>query len=560
MAIQPYLDPLRKWWWMILAATAVGVVSSALLLRSQPATYQAQATLMIGRTVLEPNPTSAQFGLDAQLAGTYAELARRDPVRNATMEALGLKRLPVYTTLPVPDAQLVEILVTDTSPQRAQAVANELANQVIRLSPSDANTDQQGRQQFVGTQLDYMQSSIQQVQSDLYTKQKELAGLSSAVDIARAQDNLNALQTKLSAMQTNYASLLSNSSGGATNVLSLIEPASLPSQPLGPSNRLLTLLAGLAACILGCGTAYLLEYMDTSLKTPEEAMQLLHLPVIGLLGEFHAPALGAGESPLANPLNGSAAMEAFRSLWTNLEFAAVDKPLHTILVASPGPWEGKTTVAVNLALVMAQAGKRVALMDADMRRPGIHKVLGIPNQAGLSDVFLGRKETFGELTTWGDTTLLVIPAGAPPPNPTELLSSHRMDQILVAVRERADIVIIDGPPFVLADASVLASKVDGVILIARLGYTLRSAARTMQAQLARTGARVVGMVVNGASRRQLDDLGGYGSYYGYNSEAKEHGPRRKSLVLTALKSEAKPSGGETAVAISSADPSKSEVT
>lgn len=514
MDLQTYLAPIRKWWWMVLAAAVVGLLASAVILRQRPPTYQARAALMIGRTVFDPNPTSAQLGLGERLADTYAALARRDPVQNATMAALGLNELPEYETRPIPEAQLVEILVTDTSPERAQAVANEIANQVIQLSPTGPLAAQEGRQLFINEQLNFLQASIQDVQEEMIAQQEALVGLTSAIEIARAQDALTTLQTKLTALQSNYATLLANSEGGAVNYLTLVEPAELPVRPLGPSSPLLALLAGLAGAVLGCSTAYLLEYMDTSLKTPEEAVRLLRLPAIGMIGEIKSPGRGADKpgSPVFNARSQPAVMEALRVLWTNLEFASVDRRLRTILVASPGPNEGKTTIAVNLASAMAQAGRKVALIDADLRRPGIHSSLDIPLHPGLSDVFLGRKEVAEVVTSRSDGNLLVIPAGTPPPNPTELLSSRRMDEILTAVRSLADLLVIDAPPFGLADASVLASKVDGVIVIVRLGYTSRNGARAMQVQLERAGATVLGMVLNRASRSHLETLGGYGEY------------------------------------------------
>jgi len=266
--------------------------------------------------------------------------------------------------------------------------------------------------------------------------------------------------------------------------------------------------------VLGCSTAYLLEYMDTSLKTPEEAVRLLRLPVMGMIGEIKSPSRGADKpgSQLVNVRAQPAVMEALRVLWTNLEFASVDRPLRTILVASPGPDEGKTTIAVNLASAMAEAGRKVALIDADLRRPAVHSSLDMPLHPGLSDVFLGRKEAAEVIAPRSDGNLLVIPAGTPPPNPTELLSSRRMDEILRDVRSLADILVIDAPPFGLADASVLASKVDGVIVIVRPGYTSRNGARAMQAQLERAGATVLGLVFNRVSRAHLEALEGYGEY------------------------------------------------
>ncbi len=514
MDLQLYLAPIRKWWWLVLAAAVVGLLASALILSQRPPTYQARAALMIGRTVFDPNPTSAQLGLGERLADTYAALARRDPVQNATMAALGLTELPEYETRPIPEAQLVEILVIDTSPQRAQAVANEIANQVIQLSPTGPLAAQEGRQLFINEQLNFLQASILEVQDEMTAQQDGLVGLTSAVEIARAQDSLTALQAKLTALQSNYATLLANSEGGAVNYLTLIEPAALPVRPLGPGNLLLALLAGLAGAVLGCSTAYLLEYMDTSLKTPEEAVRLLRLPIIGMIGEIKSPGRAAGKpgSPIVSARGQPAVMEALRVLWTNLEFASVDRPLRTLLVASPGPEEGKTTIAVNLASAMAQAGRKVALVDADLRRPAVHSSLDVPAHPGLTDVFLGRKEMAEIITRRNDGKLLILPAGTPPPNPTELLSSRRMDEILTEVRALADILVIDAPPFGLADASVLASKADGVIVVVRPGYTSRNGARAMQAQLERAGASVLGMVLNRASRSHVESLGGYGDY------------------------------------------------
>jgi capsular exopolysaccharide synthesis family protein len=167
-------------------------------------------------------------------------------------------------------------------------------------------------------------------------------------------------------------------------------------------------------------------------------------------------------------------------------------------------------VAVNLATTIALTGKKVALLDADMRYPGIHRALDLPLEPGLSDIFVGRSELGAAITPRHHGGLLVIPAGPPPPNPTELLGSRRMDQIISMIRGLADILIIDTPPFGLADAYVLASKVDGVIVIVRPGYTSRNRARAMQAQLEQAGATMLGTVLNRASWAHRKTPAGYG--------------------------------------------------
>jgi capsular exopolysaccharide synthesis family protein len=196
----------------------------------------------------------------------------------------------------------------------------------------------------------------------------------------------------------------------------------------------------------------------------------------------------------------------------------VSKPIKTILVTSSGASEGKTSVAINLAVVMAQGGKKVILMDADLRRPSVSEKLGVPNNKGLSDLFLGQLEVKDVRTSWDVENVTTIMSGPPPPNPVDLLSSTRMDDILEDLKQDADIIILDGPPFLVADAGILASKVDGVLLVFRHGYTRREVARNATERFKRVGANVLGVVFNRIPRSGIDLYGHYGyGYEGYYS-------------------------------------------
>jgi len=194
----------------------------------------------------------------------------------------------------------------------------------------------------------------------------------------------------------------------------------------------------------------------------------------------------------------SAAAEAYRALRTNLQFSSLDRELKTILVTSAGDGDGKTTVAANLGVAMAESGKRVLLVDCDLRRPGLHEVFGLPVVPGLSNALLGES---GELPVSTTTVagLSVLTAGDRPPNPAELVASARLTRLLARVREEYDYVIIDSPPAgLVADAAVLASAADGVIMVVSAGRTKRDAARRAKEQLERVGARLLGVVLNNA--------------------------------------------------------------
>jgi capsular exopolysaccharide synthesis family protein len=239
-----------------------------------------------------------------------------------------------------------------------------------------------------------------------------------------------------------------------------------------------------------------------------------------------------GEYLTKNPR--SVVADAFRSLRTNMEFVSVDKPLKTILISSPTVADGKTSVATNLSIVMAQGGKKVILVDADLHRPKVHHMLNLQNRQGLSDLFRDQLSISEVCQEWKVENLKVITSGVLPPNPTDLLGSKKMDTIIDALRREADIVIIDGPPFVVTDASVLATKVDGMLFVVRYGYTRRGSASRAFEQVKRAGVNVVGVAINRLPRR-TDDY--YYRRYGYYDQDDETGsgskkPGRRFLPRT----------------------------
>jgi len=331
--------------------------------------------------------------------------------------------------------------------------------------------------------------------------------------------NLTQLQTTLGLYQQIYINLLNSLESvrlarlqNTPNVVQ-IEPATAPEKPVRPRPVTNTLLAGAVGLMLSAGAAFLVEYLDDTLKTPADVERALGLSVIGYIADMQSDGKSA-EGVYVKRQPRSPVSEAFRSLRTNLEFAGVDKPIRTILVTSPGPAEGKSTIASNLAVIMSQGGKRVVLLDADMRRPCIHRILGMSNRIGLSDLFRDHSGIHTVIHAVADHPgLAVITSGKLPPNPVELLGSERMTQILLDLNGRADVVVIDTPPCMVADAQVLAGKVDVVLLVVQPGHTHADAAVTTLEAFNRAGARVVGVVLNRIPRNRAYYYGGYRYYY-----------------------------------------------
>lgn len=346
------------------------------------------------------------------------------------------------------------------------------------------------------------------------------------------QANLELYRQLYSTLLSNYEAVRLARLQNTPNVVQ-VEKAMPPTIPI-QAGPLRNIILGAVIGLLLTGTvAFILEYMDDTLKSPQDIANVLGLPVVGyVVNESGMDKTDGTPYVSANPRSPMA--ETFRTLRTNLEFASVDKSLKTILITSPGASEGKTTVATNLAAVMAQANKRVILLEGDLRRPRVHRALGMSNQVGLSDVFRGQMDIRDVARYSKVKDLAVITSGSLPPNPAELLGSARMTQILARLVDSASVVIIDSPPFVVADSTVLASKVDGVLLVIQPGKTHAEAAKTMLAQLDRAGAHVVGVVLNRVSRKTSS----YYGYYRYESDpiyngedaSSEDSARRKGLA------------------------------
>lgn len=512
MEFRAYLAPLMKWWWLLLAAALLAAGTSFAIVRNQPPVYTSKTTLLIGRTVSNPNPSNNDFWLSQQLASLYADIAFQEPVQSAVMKNLGLDWLPKYVVNPIGNSQFIEIDVSDTIPQRAQRVASELAKQLIALSPSGAQSADATQQEFNNAQITDLQGQITQTQNQIAQKQADLGGLQSAIEIAQAQQDLQALQNKLTVLQTNYANLVSSSTSTAANILEVIEPATLPSVPEGPSKYLIVAIAGAIGLVLAGGASYLLEYLDDTMRTPSDVIAVLKVPAIGYFADLSKKKFGNGPHVQEHPR--SMIAEAYRSLRASLEFPETDKPVKTILITSPDTQDGKTTVAINLALSIMQGGKTVILVDGDLRKPSVHTYLDLPEERGLGEVLNNSAKVDKCLKKWKDTKLLVLTAGSRTNYlPDQLLTPDKIENFLSDLKELADVVIIDSSPFLVSDAMILAAKVDGVLLVVRPGHTHKEMARAMLEKVSRAGANIIGVVLNRIPIRQM----GYYSDYRYYS-------------------------------------------
>ncbi|MDD7963465.1 polysaccharide biosynthesis tyrosine autokinase [Microbacterium thalli] len=367
-------------------------------------------------------------------------------------------------------------------------------------------------------------------------------------DPVAAADIANALAASLSAAVP--AIEPASDSGASPIQLSRVrdaQPALTPSSPNVPLNLALGLLVGLA---LGVGIAVLRTVLDTRIRNSRDVEQVTDSPLIGAIA-FDPK---AKERPLivhADPLSPRA--ESFRALRTNLQFLDMGGRA-SFVVTSSVPSEGKSTTTINLAIALADAGKKVALLDTDLRKPKVDEYLGLEGGAGLTDVLIGRARLGDVMQPWGGRSLYVLPSGKIPPNPSELLASPQMHKLLEVLERDFDVVLCDAPPLLpVTDAAILARATSGAIVGVASGRTTRHQLKGAVDALQTVDAKVAGIVLTMVPTRGPDAYyGGYGYGYGYTERENEERAARRSAPATQTKKakKAKPPRGRRGSAAS----------
>jgi len=313
--------------------------------------------------------------------------------------------------------------------------------------------------------------------------------------------------------------------------VTVVDSADLPAGPISPRPLRNLALAGVLGLMLGLGLAVVKDMLDTTVKSADDVTAATKASLLGSIR--YDPS--AKISPLVSQLDSRAQrVEAFRMLRTSLQFIDVDKRSKVFVVSSAVPAEGKTTTAVNLALTLAQADQQVLLIEADLRRPRVSTYLRLESAVGLTTVLIGRIGVEEAIQPWGESgELHVLTSGTIPPNPSELLQSMAMEEMLAKLRTRYDVILIDAPPLLpVTDAALLAAQADGALLVVRYGKTTKDQLTLAVERLNSVDAKLLGTVINMTPNRDSSEYGhGYGYGYGYAPVDTGRRPSQRRLRL-----------------------------
>jgi len=531
--LRRYLMVVKRWWWLLIIGAIVPAVISYYFISKQPTLYQARVTLMVGTTLQSSNPDTRAMQTSHTLAQAYAELVRYRPITEAVIQRLGLERSHEALAHQIvawvrPNANLLEIRVTDYNPKAAVMIANALAEELIRQSPGSGQGQRQQQQEFIKQQLDELEEKIEKKKAEIAELNDSLADLTSAAEIADTMARIEALEQVASTYRTQYAALLQSYMGDSVNVLSIVEPAVEPWAVGGKAKMIVAISAG-AGLALALGAAFLIEYLDDTVHWDGGRQRALDgLPVLGAVPKMSNR---RRTWAAANRFRYSE-IEAIRNLRTNIFLSTPGTSLDPILGTSPEIGEGKSFTVANLGLTIAVTGMRVVLVDADLRSPALHEMFDRPNVAGLSDL-LGGEATIpeswppAELQPTGVNNLFLLSSGRPPDDPAALLVSPRLPALLEALKKYADVVILDSPPALIApDAAILASIVDGTVLVVGEGQTSNGAVAKAQVLLtSRNGVNLLGVAFN---RVKLGKA--YAYYSRYHDDGRGPVTRLRGLV------------------------------
>ncbi len=535
--LREYLAVLRARKWTIILATVLVVGSAIGFSYLQTPLYTAEA-----RVLVEPLPTNQATAAVTSVypppvnLETERQVVDSLPVAALAQDALDFEGSPedLLLDLSVEGIVETEVLIvsyTSANPEFARDAADAFAQGYLDFRTKQARSS--------------FQAERKRLERSIAATNEQIADLTAQQEEALAQGNLDlaaGIDSQLNPLYGTLVNLQSQLSQAAPLVLDagqVIEPAETPDSPSSPSylrNGLLGVFLGLA---LGVGLAFFRERLDDRFRGRTDVERALEVPVLATVPRFSAK--GGAYQLVVMTQPQSAAAEAYRSLRTNLQFVIEQQNVKSLLVTSPSAGEGKTVTTANLGVALAQTGRRITLVSADLRRPTLERYFKVNNRHGLATFLLSpEKELWQVAQDPGVPNIRILACGPVPGNPSELLTSPRLPELMEELERDCDVVIFDAPPaLAVADASILASQVGGSLLVINADNTHRSAALRAQQELERVGGNVVGSVLNG-----FDPSGSpyyrYEPYrYGYKSDADfgktgngdtGGGKRRRSLL------------------------------
>lgn len=512
MELRQYFSVFRKWLWLIALVAIIGGGASFFATSQLPKLYQSTAKVMVGESFQKQNPTTGDIATASVLAETYIQLVKTSAVLRAVKAQLGIDysigdlRSSVNANT-IQRTQFIEVRATDTEPKRAALIANAVADQLILLGPASSNADLVQQRAFVRQQIQELETKIQKAEDEIAQLEESLKTTTSVREAADKRAEIDRQRAQIAQYQDNYTQFINYLAPSTQNTLSVLEPAEPANAPFSPNLPLNVGLAIVIGVILATAVAFLIEYLDDTLKHKEDITRILDTSTLGEIGVVRArndKLVTAAEPRSANA-------EAYRMLRSNISFSSVDKPIKTILITSASPSEGKSITAANLAVTMAQAGYRTILLDCDLRKPTQHKLFGLSNDAGLTNCLLSHANLSTFIRPTRAENLRLLTTGPLPPNPAELLGSRSMSELLTLLQKDADIIVVDSPPVLaVTDSAILSHMSDGVLLVVDSGQTRRDSAVRAKEALEKAGARMLGVVLNRIS------VGG--GYYSYNNK------------------------------------------
>jgi len=523
MELKNYFAVLQRWGWLLVVCTALAGVTSYWLISRQPKVYQSRARYLIGPAIDNPNVTTNDLRAAGQIGQTYDELATSRAILQSAIDKLTLDIDPdslrehVSSTF-VETTQLLSIRATADDPQLAADIANTIGDVLIENSTGSPNNPQVLQRQQAQSQLARLQEVIRSGQAEIDQLLSQIQQTTDAVSQRALIVRMDERRSQLAAAQRSYSDLFQLLQTSNVNQIKLIEAAvPVPDAPIAPDVRQNVMAAIIAGLVLGVVAMMLLEYFNDVIYTPEVLRKATNLTYLGGLVR-HKRLRGEAPQLITFTHPQTLAAESFRILRTNLQPDLTERQMSSLLITSPSRGDGKTNAAANLAVVFARAGKRVVLVDANLRRPHIAAIFGLPDQDGLSTL-LEHERLPEPVTVPSVPGLSIIPAGGTAINSSEILGSPRMSQFIYELQSWADVVLIDSAPLWYSDALALAPQVKGVLLIVSCGTTDRQSTINAVESLRLVGARVIGTVLNrvkagpayfyyptfGANRPMLED-------------------------------------------------------